>query len=150
MNTHYKFSSEVVKTQLQKNMPKIITIVILAGCLGIYLGVKGSGLDKSIFISAPLVFISIGIGMRRGLQKRSLILSSYELMIYDDVIIQRQMGSADRNIKRSEITMIVEYKNKGIKIKTNDNKRTIFIPLKLTGYQEVKETLQAWNQIKQG
>ncbi|WP_144276033.1 hypothetical protein [Gottschalkia acidurici] len=64
-------------------------------------------------------------------------------------MIQKQNHLKDITINREEIADIIEEKNKGIYINTKEKNKSMFIPLSLDGYKEVRKTLIEWKGISE-
>lgn len=149
MNKHFKFSSDVVKTLSLKSFSMSLVLVFFGLILGVLLNVK-QGLESSAFIFFPFIIIAItlGIALRNGMKRKRQAYNSYELIISSESIVQRQIGISELTIMRDEIVSIIEYQNKCLHIQSIDEKNTMFIPKKLSGYEEIKEILSDWKFIE--
>lgn len=72
----------------------------------------------------------------------------FRILINDEKIAKQQQNAPYTEIQREQISCITETEDLGLMIQTNDNVKQIFIPLILDGYNELKEKLSQWCDIK--
>ena len=103
--------------------------------------------EYTAYAIASIVFFTVFLKAIFKLLKKGWL--SYELHIDSDKLIQKQNHLRDITINREEIADIIEEKNKGIYINTKEKNKTVFIPLNLDGYKEVRKILVEWKGINE-
>lgn len=96
-----------------------------------------------IYISMQWLIETVQMSKR---MKKSWL--KFRILINDEKIAKQQQNAPYTEIQREQISCITETDDLGLMIQTNDNVKLIFIPLILDGYNELREKLSQWCEIK--
>jgi len=119
---------------------------------GIYIGLFQTASNSNAYNVLPIViiisFLSIFIGLRLGIKINNDSISSYKIELLEDSIKKYQKNTPVIEISKSEITIITQVIKKGITIRTDNDNKYIYIPAVIEWYENLKESLSEWIEIK--
>jgi hypothetical protein len=69
---------------------------------------------------------------------------SYELILDEDRIQQSECGVVTHTLLKIEVTRLVEMRDLGFAVQTQDPRKCIFVPSALNGYGELRARLKTW------
>jgi hypothetical protein len=99
------------------------------------------GFAGFLLVCTVWFLLAQGLGRRRGRR----LWASYELSLSDDVV---RLSSAARRspleIRRADVTQVVESPGRGLTVLTAEKSRTVFVPAQLVGYDEARALLVTW------
>lgn len=145
----YKLSPEGLNKSISKILLRIIPLSLLVLVAVLYMNSANNSTSiTTFFIIVILIAVVLTISIQRGLKNQKESLLSYELVISDNSIVKKQLSLPTIEIEYSDIITIEEITYKGLIIKTKDKYKVIGIPYYLIGYEEVKNTLSQYADIK--
>ncbi|WP_026038371.1 hypothetical protein [Clostridium arbusti] len=145
----YKVSPEGLNKSISKILLRIIPLCILVLAAVLYMS-SGDNLTSTstLLIVFILIIVVLTISIQKSLKKQKESLLSYELIVSDNSIVKKQLSLPTIEIAYSDITGMEEITYKGLIIRTNDKSKAIGIPYYLIDYEEVKNTLSQYGDIK--
>lgn len=146
----YKLSPEGLNKSISKILLRIIPLSLLVLVAVLYMNSANNSTSITTFfiIVILIAVVLLTISIQRGLKNQKESLLSYELVISDNSIVKKQLSLPTIEIEYSDIITIEEITYKGLIIKTKDKYKVIGIPYYLIGYEEVKNTLSQYADIK--
>lgn len=145
----YKLSPEGLNKSISKILLRIIPLSLLVLVAVLYMNSANNSTSiTTFFIIVILIAVVLTISIQRGLKNQKESLLSYELVISDNSIVKKQLSLPTIEIEYSDIITIEEITYKGLIIKTKDKYKVIGIPYYLIDYEEVKNTLSQYADIK--
>jgi hypothetical protein len=146
----YKLSLEGFNKALKKNLPGRLLVIFIAMTAALYLGSKNPDFDShTLFFIIPLFLVIFTVPIVISIKKQKQSWLSYELYMTSDSILRKQSDLPDVKICKNNISSIEETIGNGILIKTLNKNYQIAIPSSLIGYEEVKQQISNWSDIKE-
>jgi hypothetical protein len=99
-------------------------------------------------ISIPIVLVALAgsgfLAVRAQLQREQSAWASYQLTIEAHLLRRLVANLQPMEITRPEVTRIVAFEGRGLRVDTADRHRFIFIPEQLVGFEDVRRQLASW------
>jgi len=132
---------EIRKGSLLRTIP-LLLIVSIVGIAIPYVNSGGEGFDLNVLlIIIPIVIISAGFGLYRGINRQKKLYDSYTLTISNNLITREQINTPTVSIYFNEIKEIIKNKNGSFTIKGRDAGDLILIPKQVDNYPQLETTL---------
>lgn len=147
----FKVSADKASLENRKRISFRIPIMVMALMIGIFSAISKSDFHGNLYtFLPPVILISIALifGIRRGSKINKDVIDSYKIELLDNSIKKYQKNVPIVEINKSEITSIVEVKNKGITIRTENINKYIYIPVIIEEYLEIRKTLSELREIE--
>lgn len=148
----FKLPEKQVELAKRKVLTNALPIILIASVAGIYIGLSRTASNSDVYNVLVIVIIisllSIFIGLRLGIKNNNDAIRSYRIELLEDSIKKYQKNTPVIEISKSEIKTITEVIKKGLIIKTDNVNKYIYIPVGLEGYENLKESLSQWVEIK--
>jgi hypothetical protein len=100
-----------------------------------------------IIIYAGIMLFSLW-SSSRNLKKLKLLISSYSLVIKDDMIVRRIEGQEEMNVRFSDIKEIIQYKDGAFSVRSHNPAIRVQIPHNIERREELTELLAGIHPIK--
>lgn len=124
----------------------MILIAVTTGITINSLNAKGTASGVNVLlVIIPLIGLSVGLGLYRGLNRQRKLLESYQLTLANNLIIREQLNTPTISIYFNDIKEITKNKNGSFSIRGKDPTDVILIPAQIENYIELENTL---TQIK--
>jgi hypothetical protein len=139
------FLPDNTKSQKKKNIFKLLPMILLAGLPAIIFGYFTSRDIPCVFpvfliLTVSVIVIAFIIGINRRF--------SVKIITDNDQITYQRSGKPDVRIRRDEIKKIIEIRDSGLRIKSNDPTEEIFASKNLVFYDQLKNELSSWASIE--
>ena len=128
---------DLIRKNTKKAIPLIALLYIPAAILVFFVSRDDAIL---VCITAVVLSIAVLIPMLSGM-KRQL---SIRLLVDDTTVLLERDGITTVSIPRERVKRVVEIKGEGFQIVSADSPDTIFVPLGMQGYDDLKTTLFSW------
>jgi hypothetical protein len=124
-----------------------LILVMVAAALAVMSRVQPNIAD-GLPISIPIVLVALTSGgflaVRAQVQRERSAWASYQLTI-DANLLRRLVGNVPpMEITRAEVTRILAFEDKGLRVETADRHKFIFIPEQLVEFEDVRRQLASW------
>ena len=110
-------------------------------------GWKMMAIEAAVLLSVILVILAVSWTARhfveRGIDRQ---VAGFRLVADSEGLVRQQAGLPDVRVAFSEISALEENAEHGLRIRTSDSFRQIFVPIDLIGYEELKTHLSQWKQ----
>lgn len=90
----------------------------------------------------PIVALSAGVGMYRGMNRQQKLYESYTLTLTENVVMREQLNTPPVTLYFKDITEIVRAKNGAFTLRGKDPADVIIIPSQIDGHLELEKTLR--------
>lgn len=148
----YKLSPEGFKKVMRSALMRQSLFIIFALIGGSYISFANHQISRIVILSiifsvfiTTIVMVAASFNALKNEKKKWL---SYELIVSHNSIVCKQDRLPDVEIAREYIVGVEEIEGKGLTIRTNDKHNFIFVPDSLIGYNEVKDIISEWVEIK--
>ena len=126
----------------------ILPMMLIALIGGFVIGMEDSEINVSIIIIAATILIVGYLSLNKAKKMQKSKTESYTLIIDDERIVRSQDGFGTIEIKKEEISEIIEYEGGSVVIKSDGENKEITIPKEIESFEELKSTLHQWSQIE--
>ncbi len=139
------FLPDDTKSQKKKNFAKLLPMILLAGLPAIIFSYfTNRDIPYAFPVFLILIVSAIIIAFFVGINRRY----SVKIITDNDQIIYQCSGKPDVRIRRDEIKKIIEIRDSGLKIQSNDPTEEIFASKDLVFYDQLKNELSSWVSIE--
>jgi hypothetical protein len=149
----YSIRKEGIKEITNKNLLRSIPIMILALAGGILIGMRNTGnAEAEVNVwpyLIPLMVITLGIGLYRGLKKQEQLLATYRINITDDMISREQSNTPTISLYFNDVVEMSKLSGGSIIIKGKKPEDLITIPQQIENYDLLEKTLHNIKPISQ-
>jgi len=115
---------------------------------GIVIGMEDTEINVSIILIAVLILTIGYVSVNKAKKIQKSRAESYTLIIDDEKIVRTQDGFRTIEIKKEDISEIIEYEGGSVVIKSDGESKEITIPMELESFNELKSTLRQWKQVE--
>ncbi len=134
---------EIKKQMLIRSLPTILIAVVVAIVINsINSGDKAAEVNVLPFV-IPIVAISIGIGIYRGIERQRKLFESYTLTISSNLVRREQFNTPTISIYTDEVQTITQNPNGSFIIKGKDAADLIIVPAQIDNYTQLEAILQS-------
>ncbi len=145
----YKLMPEGFTKAIKKTLPIRILIMFFALACGVFVGTRDNNFDTNIlFVFIPILLLVVIFTIYSAIKKEKSKWDSYELCISSDSVTLKQLYLPEIEIHKNNILCVEEFIDNGIIIKTDNKNKQINIPSSLIKYEEVKQQITCWTEIK--
>ncbi|HHW31969.1 MAG TPA: hypothetical protein GXX20_09910 [Clostridiaceae bacterium] len=148
----FKVPEKKINLEIKKRLINATPIILITMIAGFYIGLSRIGSSGNLYIVIPIAILissfAIFIGIRRGYRINYESFTPFKIVLMDDYISRYQKNIPEIKITKSEVVSITEDIKNGITIKTKTPSKYIYIPNIIERYDELKESLSQWMEIK--
>lgn len=139
----YKLSPGFIKKKIVKTIFQTCAgIFMFIVLMSLFIHLKVSNFYNLIGMSLLVCFVRCRNNYKG--------LSTYEITLADESVRQKQAGLPAVEIRREDIVEIQEVPEKGLIVKSNNDKDSIVILPVIENYAEVRAQLQTWHEFTAG
>lgn len=135
----------------RKILLRSIPMLLIAGAGGIAISSSNSKQNNNdvnvLPIIIPIMTVTLGFGLYRGVSRQRSLFESYTLTITSDFITREQLNTPTISIYFNDIKEITKHKNGNFTIKGRKSVDLIGIPAQIDDYSQLEATLQAIQPI---
>jgi hypothetical protein len=144
----YRMSEQAVAEMVKRSHIRELPSTFLSIALGAMVGWMGHApLWPLCAVYGLLMFLATA--SLRGLGRWKDQWRSYELVLDEDRIQQIERGGVTLTLLKTEVTRLLETRDLGMAIQTQDPRRSIWAPSALNGYEELRARLAAWAPVEE-
>lgn len=132
---------------------KTIPVAILACAVGLtisHFNTNGQASDVDVLpFVIPLIVISLGFGLLKGINRQKDLFETYKLIINDNEIIREQNNTQTISIPLNEVKSITRNPKGIIIVLGNSNYETIVIPVQIDNPDKLEKILSQIRPIRE-
>jgi hypothetical protein len=134
---------DIKKQMLIRSLP-ILIIAVVVGIVIVSINFKDKTADINVFpIVIPIVALSVGVGLYRGVDRQKVLYESYTLTISSNLVRREQFNTPTISLYTDEIQTITKTPNGSFIIKGKDAADLILVPAQMDNYAQLEAVLQS-------
>jgi hypothetical protein len=145
----FKLNPDGLKKQYRLIFYMTVVMSVIAGAGAIYISYINSGPSgNETILLIPIMLVIMGISLFRLSKKLKKTWNGFEIIIDDDTITRTQNNVPTITIKKEDVREILESRQGGIALKTDQRIDTIHIPKYVENREELLAILADLKQVK--
>lgn len=142
----YRMSEEAVAEMVRRSHIREVPSLFLSIALGVLIAWFGRA-PRWPLCAVYGLLTSFALTSLLGLRRFKDNWRGYGLIVQEDRIQQIERGAVTLTLLKTEVTRLLESRDLGMAIQTQDPRKSIWVPSVLTGYQDLRATLSAWAPV---
>ena len=142
----YRMSEEAVAEMVKRSHIRELPSIFLSLAVGAMLGWMGHA-PRWLLCAVYGLLMFLSAASFRGLGRWKDQWRSYELILDGDRIQRVEHGVVTLTLQKGEVTRLLERRDAGMTICTQDPRRSIWVPSVLNGYEDLRARLAAWGPV---